>query len=103
LNIIENASSAMEGVQSDKCLTIKTEGNKEAVKISMSDTGPGIPKEHLTKIFEPFFTTREHKIGKGTGLGLSVAHSIVDQHNGRVYVKSELGAGATFVIELPLT
>ena len=102
LNIIENASSSMEGLQSDKCLTIKTEGNKEAVKISMSDTGPGIPKEHLTKIFEPFFTSRGYKKSKGAGLGLSVAHSIVHQHNGEIYAESATGAGATFVIELPL-
>jgi len=102
LNIIENASSSMEGLPSDKCLTIKTEGNKEAVKISMSDTGPGIPKEHLTKIFEPFFTSRGYKKNKGAELGLSVAHSIVHQHNGGIYAKSETGAGATFVIELPV-
>jgi signal transduction histidine kinase len=103
LNIIENAASAIEGLQSDKCLTIKTERNKEVVKISISDTGPGIPKEQLTKIFEPFFnTTRQHKKSKGAGLGLSVAYSIVDQHNGRVYASSESGAGATFIIELPL-
>ncbi|MCR4319307.1 MAG: sensor histidine kinase, partial [Candidatus Brocadiaceae bacterium] len=96
------ASSSMEGLQSDKCLTIKTEGNKEAVKISMSDTGPGIPREHLTKIFEPFFTSRGYKKSKGAGLGLSIAYSIVHQHNGGIYAKSETGAGATFVIELPV-
>lgn len=103
LNIIENASSSMEGLEGGKCLTVKTEGNKEGVTITISDTGPGIPKEHLAKIFEPFFTSREFKKSKGAGLGLSVAHSIVHQHNGRVYAKSELSAGATFVIELPLT
>ncbi|HHT9136070.1 MAG TPA: response regulator [Candidatus Wunengus sp. YC60] len=102
LNIIENASSSMEGLQSDKSLTVKTEGNKELVKITISDTGPGIPKEHLAKIFEPFFTAREYKKSKGVALGLSVAYSIVHQHNGRVYAKSESGSGATFVIELPL-
>ena len=103
LNIIENAFSSIEELQNDKCLTIKTERNKEVVKITISDTGPAIPKEQLAKIFEPFFTTtRQYKKSKGAGLGLSVAHSIVDQHNGRVYANSESGAGATFVIELPL-
>lgn len=102
LNIIENATTSMEGMQSDKCLTVKTEGNKELLKIIISDTGPAIPKEHLAKIFEPFFTTREYKKSKGAALGLSVAHSIVQQHNGRIYVKSEPGTGVTFVIELPL-
>ena len=103
MNIIENASSAIEELQSDKCLTIKIERNKEVVKISISDTGPGIPKEQLKKIFEPFFiATRQHKKNKGAGLGLSVAHSIVDQHNGRVYASSYSGTGATFIVELPL-
>ena len=61
LNIIENASSSIEGLEGDKCLTVKTEGNKEGVTITISDTGTGIPKEHLAKIFEPFFTVGNSK------------------------------------------
>jgi signal transduction histidine kinase len=101
LNIIENACASMEESKSEKCLTIQTEGYKEVVKVFISDTGPGIPKEYLSRIFEPFFTTKDYKKNKGTGLGLSIAHSIIHQHNGNIYAKSELGTGATFVIELP--
>ncbi|MFN3531233.1 MAG: response regulator [Candidatus Brocadia sp.] len=103
LNIVENACTFMSEVKNEKCLTIQTEACKGMVKIMISDTGPGIPEEYLTKIFEPFFTAKNIKHAKGTGLGLSIAHSIVHQHNGRIYAKSKLGAGATFVIELPVT
>lgn len=101
LNIVENACTSMSEVKHEKCLTIRTEGGKDMVKIMISDTGPGIPEEYLSKIFEPFFTAKNIKHARGTGLGLSIAHSIVQQHNGRIYAKSKLGAGATFVIELP--
>lgn len=102
LNIVENACASMVEVKNEKCLTIQTVRDKDTIKIMISDTGPGIPTEYLTKIFEPFFTAKNIKNTKGTGLGLSIAHSIVHQHNGRIYAKSELGAGATFVIELPV-
>ena len=69
--------------------------------ITVSDTGSGIPKEHLQKIFEPFFTTKG--IGKGTGLGLSIVYGIITQHNGFINCYSEEGAGSTFRIYLPLS
>jgi signal transduction histidine kinase len=92
----------MGEITGEKRLTIRTEACRDAVKVIIADTGPGIPKEYLAKIFEPFFTAKNIKKSKGTGLGLSIAHSIVHQHNGTVYADSELGAGATFVIELPV-
>jgi len=101
LDLIENACASMGEGKNEKRLTIRTEGQREKVRILISDTGPGIPKEYLTRIFEPFFTAKNIKHSKGTGLGLSIAHSIVHQHSGRIYVESELGSGATFVIELP--
>lgn len=69
------------------------------IALSLSDTGVGIPPEHLPRIFEPFFTTKE--IGKGTGLGLSQVNTLVKNYNGFVDVKSKLGKGSTFIIYLP--
>jgi CheY-like chemotaxis protein len=71
------------------------------VRIDISDTGTGIPKEHLEKIFDPFFTTKEQ--GKGTGLGLSMVFGIVRNHGGYVDVESEVGVGTTFKVFLPVS
>jgi signal transduction histidine kinase/ActR/RegA family two-component response regulator len=66
------------------------------VKLTVQDTGCGIPKEHLSKIFDPFFSTKD--IGKGTGLGLSVVYGIIKKHKGHVNVYSQIGVGTSFSI-----
>ncbi len=71
------------------------------VKLTVNDTGEGIPSEILPRIFEPFFTTKDK--GKGSGWGLSVVHGIVKKHGGTVTVESELGKGSTFTVYLPVT
>ncbi len=102
LNIILNALESMpEGGE----LAIKTYSQIEhtgepEIKLKFTDTGCGIPEERMNKIFDPFFTTK--KGGKGTGLGLSVSYGVIQRHNGRIEVKSEVGKGTTFIISLPV-
>jgi len=101
MNFVSNAAESMESTR-ESVLSIKTHYNPEKSKIiiSFSDTGVGIPKENISKLFEPFFTTK--KRGKGIGLGLSVAYGIIKDHGGCINVKSEVGQGAIFTIELPI-
>jgi two-component system NtrC family sensor kinase len=96
LNLSLNACTAMP--QGGK-LTISTAVVDSRVVMRVIDTGCGIKMEHLDSIFEPFFTTQE--VGKGTGLGLSVSYGIIEQHEGRLKVFSEVGRGSTFTIDLP--
>jgi CheY-like chemotaxis protein len=70
------------------------------VRLSVADTGTGMPPEVLTKIFEPFFTTKE--AGKGTGLGLATVRNLVQKHDGVIAVESTVGVGTTFHIYLPV-
>jgi signal transduction histidine kinase len=100
LNIIINAESAMLEAHKHGTLTITTEWIGNFIITSFSDDGPGIDKKNIDRIYDPFFTTKD--IGKGTGLGLSICHGIVTEHNGKIYVKSKLGKGTTFIIELPV-
>lgn len=74
-------------------------GKQEYASIEFSDTGGGIPHEKIENIFDPFFSTKGQR---GTGLGLSVVWGIIDNHNGRINVESEVGKGTTFTIKLPL-
>jgi two-component system NtrC family sensor kinase len=100
MNIINNAEQAMTESHGRGKLIIRTRRSGEMVQVIFIDNGPGIPKENLTKIFDPFFTTKE--VGKGTGLGLSMCYGILQAHGGHIYVRSDLGKGATFTVEIPV-
>ncbi len=71
------------------------------IKITISDTGPGIDPQIIDRIFDPYFTTKE--IGKGSGMGLAVVHGIVKNHGGAITVGSEVGTGSTFNVYFPLS
>jgi PAS domain S-box-containing protein len=96
INLIMNAVHAMPH---GGTLRIELRQEKDMVKLIVSDTGHGIPKEVINKIFDPFFTTKE--FGKGTGLGLTVAKGIIEEHHGTIAVESQEGKGTTFTVLLP--
>jgi two-component system NtrC family sensor kinase len=101
LDIIINAEYFMFEAHKKGTLTISTETEGDIIRASFADDGPGIPPKNLGQIFNPFFTTKE--VGQGVGLGLSICHSIVTEHGGNIYVESEPGKGATFIVELPIS
>ena len=70
------------------------------MQVTISDTGCGIPPEHLQKITDPFFTTKP--VGEGTGLGMSIVRQIIDEHEGRLDIDSEVGVGTLMTVTLPL-
>jgi len=74
-------------------------GPEPMIRVTITDTGQGIPPERLSRIFDPFYTTKE----KGLGLGMAITHRIVEDHKGMIDVQSQVGLGTTFIIQLPLT
>lgn len=96
-NLTLNAVQAMTG--GGRLTVVISHENSEA-RVVFSDTGPGIPEEHLKRVFEPFFTTKE--IGQGTGLGLSVSFGIIQSHGGHLTVQNDPNGGAIFTVVLPL-
>ncbi len=99
-NLITNAIHALSGRPSARQLTVTTQERGFFIRITVADTGPGIPPEIQSKIFDPFFTTKTR--GRGTGLGLTISNSIVEEHRGKIWTQSEPGKGATFIVELPI-
>lgn len=97
LNLFVNAIQAMP--EGGKISARIVQPDNERIRISISDTGQGIPPENIEKIFSPFFTTKP----TGTGLGLSIVSRIIREYNGTIMVRSQIGEGTTFTVELPLT
>jgi two-component system, NtrC family, sensor histidine kinase HydH len=96
LNLYLNAIGAMEGGGLLRVSLARRD--EQTVRVTVADTGIGIPKEDLSRVFDPYFTTRS----SGTGLGLAIVQKIVEAHGGEVYLESEPGSGTTATILLPV-
>ncbi len=104
VNLLLNGIDALDqaGTGRQKLLSFKTwhDSKKNSIVAEVSDTGSGIPQDIIEHIFQAFYTTKE--AGKGTGLGLSISSGIIQEHNGKISVKSRQGEGSTFRIVLPV-
>jgi len=98
MNLVVNAAQAMGPERGT--ITLRGGSLGERIWLEVADTGSGMAPETVQKIFDPFFTTKP--IGQGTGLGLSLSYGIVQKHAGQITVRSEVGVGTTFRIELPI-
>ena len=105
-NLIINAKQAMPngGVISMRSENVNIDAESGLplkhgayIKVSVADKGIGIPAEHIKRIFDPFFSTKQ----EGSGLGLATAYSIIEKHNGHIFVESQMEVGTTFYIYLP--
>ena len=79
-------------------LTVSTRKDGDFVEAAFTDTGVGIPEKNMEKLFKPLFTTK----AQGVGLGLAICKNLVENHNGRIAVKSKVGKGTTFTVKLPI-
>ncbi len=96
-NLMLNACDAMPN-GGQLLITDRLSEDGKYIEVRFIDNGIGIPKENLNKLFDPFFTTK----GSGTGLGLAVSYGIIEQHDGRIEVKSEVGQGTVFTLSFPV-
>ena len=80
-------------------ISISSSQKNGLIEVRVTDTGPGIAGENLSRVFDPFFTTKE--IGSGTGLGLSICYGIIKQHRGHIELSSAAGKGTTTTIKIP--
>ena len=100
-NLVQNAQDALKGdLPNAPVLEVRVEpAGDDALRVVVTDNGPGMSKDTLARLFTPYFTTKS----AGTGLGLAIVHRIVAEHNGTVSVDSEPGVGTRFVVQLPRT
>ncbi len=99
-NLVTNAARA--SAESGGTVVVRVgPGSPGMARLEVVDHGAGIPDRDLDRIFEPFYTTRPAGEGRGAGLGLAISRAIVIAHGGSISVKSEVGKGSTFRVELP--
>jgi PAS domain S-box-containing protein len=99
---LENILSNAYKYSTEGCIVMNIHFNNDAVSLSVSDKGIGIPKNEIANLFEPFFRSSNADEINGTGLGLAIAKEFIDIHEGDISVRSELNVGTTITISLPL-
>ena len=99
MNLVANARDALGRRGEISLETMVVPGRDAAVRLVVSDTGPGIPPDVLPRIFDPFYTTKP----EGTGLGLSISYGIVHDHKGTIEIDSSPGRGAVFILTFPVS
>jgi signal transduction histidine kinase len=100
MNLVSNA---VKYTPADGSVAVKAWSEDDQIKVEISDTGIGIPKEALPRIFDEFYRAKNAKAMEmeGTGLGLAIAKDVVEQHGGRISLESVVGEGSTFYVTLP--
>jgi two-component system, NtrC family, sensor kinase len=99
VNVITNAEHAIAQTGRTGTIAIAAAAHGERVRITVTDSGPGIPEDVLPRIFDPFFTTKE--VGQGTGLGLTLTYGVIQEHGGMIHAANAPAGGATITIDLP--
>lgn len=97
-SLLENAEQAFSEFREGGEIRIETKVSGEDIEIIVTDDGPGIAQENISKIFNPLFTTKKDRMG----MGLSISDKIVESHGGGIEVKTERGKGASFIVTLPI-
>ena len=98
LNLITNAAEAMKNFEAEKRIMVSSSAQDALIRVTVADSGPGVPEEERGKIFDPFFTTKNGS----PGIGLSLSHRIITDHGGTMRVSTSKWGGAEFTIEIPL-
>jgi two-component system, sensor histidine kinase PhcS len=101
MNLLQNSIQAIFNSDQSEPGQVKITAGLQGgnVQITITDNGPGIPEENVSRLYDPFFTTKE--VGKGTGLGLSICYRIIESHGGQIQVDSVAGESTRFTITLP--
>ena len=98
INLLINAMEAMDETATASRITLRTVLNGQDVEVSVTDKGPGIPAERISRVFDHFFSTKQ----KGMGLGLAITRTLVERHGGRIWAENAADSGATFQFCLPV-
>ena len=100
--VINLLTNAIKYSPNAKEVLIHIEQQKDGIKVSVTDKGVGMAKQHLDKVFDRYYRIQEHAIHfQGLGIGLYISYDIINRHGGKIWIESEVGKGSTFFFTLP--